>query len=40
VLIPSILVTFDARELWTRVDWVEPRPARTSPGVAPEAQAR
>ena len=22
VLIPSILVTFDARELWSRVDWV------------------
>ena len=22
VLIPSILVTFDARELWSRVEWV------------------
>jgi len=23
VLIPSIMVTFDARELWSRVEWVE-----------------
>ena len=40
VLMPSILVTFDARELWTRVDWVTPRQPRKSPGVAPEAQPR
>jgi paraquat-inducible protein A len=40
VLIPSILVTFDARELWTRVAWVEPRAHRESPRGAPETQLR
>jgi len=39
VLIPSILVTFDARELWERVDWVEPRGPRKSPPRIREAQA-
>ena len=34
VLMPSILVTFDARELWSRVDWVEDAAARqTSTGA-------
>jgi paraquat-inducible protein A len=40
VLIPSILVTFDARELWARVDWVEPRAPRKLPPRVGEAQAR
>ena len=40
VLIPSILVTFDARELWTRVDWVEPRPSHEPAPAAAEAQPR
>lgn len=34
VLMPSILVTFDTRELWSRVDWVEDAAARqTSTGA-------
>jgi paraquat-inducible protein A len=40
VLMPSILVTFDARELWSRVDWAgaDPAPrASAGPHVA-EAQ--
>jgi paraquat-inducible protein A len=40
VLIPSILVTFDARELWSRVDWVEPVRRRKSRPALPEAQPR
>jgi len=42
VLIPSIMVTFDARELWSRVEWVE-RPARrrrASGGAPAEAPQR
>ena len=38
VLIPSILVTFDARELWSRVEWVEP--ARQRSPALPETQPR
>ena len=40
VLIPSILVTFDARELWARVEWVEPRHRHKSAPAAAEAQPR
>ena len=40
VLIPSILVTFDARELWTRVDWVEPQDRRKPHSSLPETQPR
>lgn len=40
VLMPSILVTFDARELWSRVDWVEPQGRRKSRPALPEAQPR
>ena len=41
VLIPSIMVTFDARELWSRVEWVEPLARRRASGALPaEAQPR
>ncbi len=41
VLIPSIMVTFDARELWSRVEWVEPATQRRAASVLPaEAQPR
>ena len=32
VLIPSILVTFDARELWSRVAWVDAAAPRRAHG--------
>jgi paraquat-inducible protein A len=40
VLMPSILVTFDARELWDRVDWVEGGTARPVPPRIPAAETQ
>ena len=36
ILIPSILVTFDARELWSRVTWID---AGAGPRVRGPARA-
>jgi paraquat-inducible protein A len=38
VFIPSILVTFDARELWNRVSWVDGTPAPGPPQGVPMAE--
>lgn len=38
LLIPSIMVTFDARELWARVDWVGGTAPRRLPGGMPVAE--
>ena len=40
VFIPAILVTFDARELWDRVVWVDGMTSRHSPDGGPVAEAR
>ena len=41
LLIPSILVTFDARELWARVEWVDADSAPTAPaGEFPSRRPR
>jgi len=40
VFIPSILVTFDARELWNRVSWVDGTAAPHPPQGAPLAESR
>ena len=37
VLIPSILVTFDARELWARVAWADGGTARPAPSGIPSS---
>jgi hypothetical protein len=37
---PSILVTFDARELWDRVDWVEGGTSRPVPPGIPVAETQ
>ena len=39
VLIPSILVTFDARELWSRVEWVGGSQRRRATARRPAAEA-
>ena len=39
LLMPSILVTFDARELWARVDWVDAGTARRASAGIPVAEA-
>ena len=38
VFIPSILVTFDARELWTRVSWVDGTTSLHPPQGIPMAE--
>ena len=40
VFIPAILVTFDARELWDRVAWVDGTMSRHPPDGVPVAEAR
>ena len=40
VFIPAILVTFDARELWGRVAWVDGTMSRHPPDGVPVAEAR
>jgi hypothetical protein len=40
VFIPAILVTFDARELWDRVVWVDGTTSRHPPDPVPLAEAR
>ena len=39
MLIPSIMVTFDARELWSRVEWVERAAMQRRTSNAPPAEA-
>ena len=39
VLIPSILVTFDARELWSRVAWLDDAPPPRAHGRTPAAES-
>jgi paraquat-inducible protein A len=38
VFIPAITVTFDARELWTRVDWVDGTTSQNAPQGVPTAE--
>ena len=40
ILMPSILVTFDPRELWSRVDWVDPERRRKPHLPLAETQPR
>ena len=40
VFIPSILVTFDPRELWNRVSWVDGTPAPHPSHGIPTAEPR
>jgi paraquat-inducible protein A len=39
VLVPSILVTFDARELWSRVAWIDDAPPLHARGRTPATES-
>ena len=40
LLVPAVMVTFDARELWARVEWVGGATSRQAPGGVPVAESR